>query len=188
VIDYPLNPLSVALAAEGTFVARSVDTFTSHLQMVIERAMHHKGVSFVEVYQNCNIFNDHAFEMFTERGVRADAMIELEHGKPLVFGKEKNRGVRMRNKDMHLEVVELGNGLSESDLITHNEKAPDSYLAYMLARMVYPDYPVPIGVFRDVTKATYEDMLAGQIRAATEKMGPGNLEKLINSGDTWVIE
>src|SRR5262249_35570036 len=156
-----------------TFVARSVDTFTSHLQMVVERAMHHKGVSFVEVYQNCNIFNDHAFEMFTERGVKDDAMIELEHGKPLVFGKEHNRGIRIRRSDMHLEVVELGGQISEADLIVHDEKAPDSYLAYMLARMEYPAYPVPIGVFRDVTKGTYEDLLAGQIRTATEQKGPG---------------
>jgi 2-oxoglutarate ferredoxin oxidoreductase subunit beta len=187
VIDYPLNPLSVALAAEATFVARSVDTHTQHLQAVVERAMRHKGISFVEVYQNCNIFNDGAFDMFTERGIKEDRMIELQHGKPLVFGKEHNRGVRMRS-DMHLEVVELGNGASESDLIVHNEKAPDSYLAYMLARMEYPDYPVPVGVFRDVEKPTYEDMLEGQVKAAIEKMGPGNLEKLINSGDTWVID
>src|SRR5215217_2617245 len=125
VIDYPLNPLSVALAAEATYVARSVDTFTTHLQMVVERAMRHRGVSFVEVYQNCNIFNDGAFDMFTDRGVKDERMIELQHGEPLVFGKEKNKGVRMR-KDMHLEVVELGNDISESDLISHDEKAPDS--------------------------------------------------------------
>ena len=187
VIDYPLNPLSVALAAEATFVGRSVDTHTAHLQMVVERAAHHKGVSFIEVYQNCNIFNDGAFDMFTERDIKDDRMIALEHGKPLVFGKEKNRGVRIR-PDMHLEVVELGSGVSESDLIVHNEKAPDSYLAYMLARMEYPDYPVPVGVFRDVEKASYESMLDDQINAAIEKMGPGDLEKLLNSGDTWVIE
>ncbi|HXG92325.1 MAG TPA: 2-oxoacid:ferredoxin oxidoreductase subunit beta [Blastocatellia bacterium] len=187
VIDYPLNPLSVALAAEATFVARSVDTFTSHLQMVVERAMHHKGVSFVEVYQNCNIFNDGAFDMFTDKGVKDDRMIELEHGKPLVFGKEKNKGVRI-TADMRLEVVELGNGVSESELIVHDEKAPDSYLAYMLARMEYPEYPVPIGIFRDVEKASYESLVAEQINTALEKMGPGDLEKLINSGDTWVIE
>jgi 2-oxoglutarate ferredoxin oxidoreductase subunit beta len=155
--------------------------------MIVERAMHHKGISFVEVYQNCNIFNDHAFDMFTERGVKDDKMIQLEHGKPLIFGKEHNRGVRMRS-DMHLEVVELGNGVSESELIVHNEKAPDSYLAYMLARMEYPDYPVPIGVFRDVLKPTYEDMLAAQVKQAVDTMGPGDLEKLINSGDTWVID
>jgi 2-oxoglutarate/2-oxoacid ferredoxin oxidoreductase subunit beta len=187
VIDYPLNPLSVALAAEATFVARSVDTFTAHLQDTVSRAMHHKGVSFVEVYQNCNIFNDHAFDMFTEKTIRDDKMIELKHGEPLVFGKEQNKGIRMRS-DMHLEVVELGDGASTSDLITHNEKAADSYLAYMLGRMEYPDYPVPIGVFRDVEKPTYEDMLEEQINSVIEKMGPGSLEKLINSGDTWVIE
>jgi 2-oxoglutarate/2-oxoacid ferredoxin oxidoreductase subunit beta len=186
VIDYPLNPLSIALAAEATFVARSVDTFTSHLQTVVERAMRHKGISFVEVYQNCNIFNDGAFDMFTDRGVRDDRMIELEHGKPLVFGKEKNRGIRVR--DLHLEVVELSDGAVESDLIVHNEKSPDSYLAYMLARMEYPNYPVPIGIFRDVQKPTYEDMLAQQIDSAVQKLGPGDLEKLINAGDTWVID
>jgi len=89
---------------------------------------------------------------------------------------------------MHLEVVDIGNGATEADLIVHDEKAPDSYLAYMLARMEYPDYPVPVGVFRDVVKPTYEDLLEGQINTAIERMGPGNLEKLINSGDTWVIE
>jgi 2-oxoglutarate ferredoxin oxidoreductase subunit beta len=187
VIDYPLNPLSVALAAESTFVARSVDTFTTHLQEMVERAMRHKGVSFVEVYQNCNIFNDGAFDMFTERAVKDDRTINLEHGKPLVFGKEKNRGVKMRS-DMHLEVVELNDTTTEADLIVHNEKAPDSYLAYMLSRMEYPDYPVPIGVFRDVEKPTYEAMMESQIEMAIAKMGPGSLEKLINSGDTWVID
>ncbi|HKG21345.1 MAG TPA: 2-oxoacid:ferredoxin oxidoreductase subunit beta [Blastocatellia bacterium] len=186
VIDYPLNPLSIALAAEATFVARSFDTNTTHLQMVVERAMHHKGVSFVEVYQNCNIFNDHAFDMFTARDVKEDRMIELEHGKPLVFGKEKDRGISVR--DMHLEVVDLKNGASESDLIVHDEKAPDSYLAFMLGRMEYPEYPVPIGVFRDVEKDTYEDMMQGQIDEAVARMGPGNLDKLIRGGDTWVIE
>jgi 2-oxoglutarate ferredoxin oxidoreductase subunit beta len=186
VIDYPLNPLSVALAAEATFVARSFDTNTSHLQMVVERAMRHKGVSFVEVYQNCNIFNDGAFDMFTARDAKEDRMIELEHGKPLVFGKERNRGVRMR-ADMHLEVVDLGEGVSESELIVHNEKAPDSYLAYMLARMEYPDYPVPIGIFRSIDKPTYEDLLVEQIDSAVQKLGPGNLEKLIHGSETWTI-
>jgi 2-oxoglutarate/2-oxoacid ferredoxin oxidoreductase subunit beta len=187
VIDYPLNPLSVALAAEATFVARAVDTHTAHLQMVVERAVRHKGVSFIEVYQNCNIFNDHAFDMFAERAVKDDRMIAIEHGKPLLFGKEGNRGIRMRS-DMHLEVVEVGNGISEAELIVHDEKAPDSYLAYMLARMEYPDYPVPVGVFRDVDKPTYEELLTGQVHTAIEKMGAGDLMKLLNAGDTWTIE
>jgi 2-oxoglutarate ferredoxin oxidoreductase subunit beta len=185
VIDYPLNPLSVALAAEATFVARSVDRHTEHLQHIVDRAMKHKGVSFVEVYQNCNIFNDGAFDMFAAREIKDERMIELEHGKPLVFGKDRNRGIRIR--DMHLEVVELGN-VSESDLIVHNEKSPDSYLAYMLARMEYPDYPVPIGVFRDIDKPTYEDLMSEQIKSAVQRFGPGDLAKLIDSGDTWVVE
>jgi 2-oxoglutarate ferredoxin oxidoreductase subunit beta len=186
VIDYPLNPLSVAIAAEATFVARSVDRHTDHLQMVVERAMRHKGISFVEVYQNCNIFNDGAFEMFVARDIKDDRMIELEHGKPLIFGKNRNKGIRLR--DMHLDVVELGDGVGESDLIVHNEKSRDSYLAYMFARMEYPEYPVPIGVFRDIEKPTYEDLMTGQIEGAIAKMGPGNLEKLINSGETWTVE
>jgi 2-oxoglutarate ferredoxin oxidoreductase subunit beta len=186
VIDYPINPLSIALAAEATFVARSVDRHTDHLQMVIERAARHKGVSFVEVYQNCNIFNDGAFDMFAAREVKDDRMIELEHGRPLIFGKNRDKGIRLR--DMHLEVVELGGDTTESDLIVHNEKSPDSYLAFMLARMEYPNYPVPIGVFRDVEKPTYEDLLEEQIKSAIAKMGPGDLEKLINSGDTWIVD
>lgn len=186
VIDYPLNPLSIALAAEATFVARSFDTNTTHLQMVVERAMRHKGVSFVEVYQNCNIFNDHAFDMFTARDVKEDRMIELEHGKALVFGKDRDRGILVR--DMHLEVVDLKNGVSEAELLVHDEKAPDSYLAYMLGRMEYPEYPVPIGIFRDIERPTYEDMMQGQIDEAIAKTGPGDLEKLIKGGDTWIIE
>jgi 2-oxoglutarate ferredoxin oxidoreductase subunit beta len=187
VIDYPLNPLSVALAAEATFVARGVDTHTAHLQMIVERAVRHKGVSFVEIYQNCNIFNDHAFDMFAERAVKDDRTVAIEHGKPLIFGKEHNRGIRMTS-DLRLEVVDIGNGVSEDQLIVHDEKAPDSYLAYMLARMEYPDYPVPVGVFRDVEKPTYEDLLTGQVQTAIEKMGAGDLMKLLNAGDTWTIE
>jgi 2-oxoglutarate ferredoxin oxidoreductase subunit beta len=125
--------------------------------------------------------------MFTEREVKDDRMIALEHGKPLIFGKEHNRGIRMRS-DMHLEVVEVGSGINEDELIVHDEKAPDSYLAYMLARMEYPDYPVPVGVFRDVERPTYEDLLTGQVHTAIEKMGPGDLMKLLNAGDTWTID
>ncbi|HYM00261.1 MAG TPA: 2-oxoacid:ferredoxin oxidoreductase subunit beta [Blastocatellia bacterium] len=186
VIDYPLNPLSVAIAAEATFVARSIDTHTAHLQMVVERAMHHKGISFVEVYQNCNIFNDHAFDMFAARDVRGDRTIEIEHGKPLIFGKDRSKGVRL--KDAHLEIVELGGGVNEDELIVHDERSPDSYLAYMLGRMEYPDYPVPIGVFRAVEKPTYEDLLTDQINGAVQKLGAGDLEKLMNSGETWVVQ
>jgi 2-oxoglutarate/2-oxoacid ferredoxin oxidoreductase subunit beta len=119
-VDFPVQPLSIALAAEASFVARSVDTHTEHLQETLERAGHHRGSAFVEVLQNCNIFNDGAFRDFTERDVREDRMLVLEHGKPMVFGKERDKGIRLRG--LHPEVVALGNGVTEADLLVHDER------------------------------------------------------------------
>lgn len=190
VIDYPLNPLSVAIASEATFVARSIDIDVKHLGAMVDAAAKHKGVSFLEVYQNCNIFNDHAFESFTDRSVRQDRVLYLEHGKPMVFGKERNKGIRMNGA--HPEVVTLGeNGLTEEDLLVHDIHLTDPSVAFMLARMEYregSEFPQPVGIFRAVERATYEDMLTDQIEAAIGKQGAGSLEKLINSGDTWTVE
>ena len=186
-IDYPLNPLSMAIASEATFVASSVDIDVKHLSATIEAAARHKGISFVEVYQNCNIFNDGAFEYFTERSVRSDRMIYLEHGKPMIFGKDRNKGIRM--KGAHPEVVTIGeNGVTVDDQLVHDIHLKDPSVAFMLARMEYPDFPQPVGIFRAVERASYEDLMAGQIEASISKQGLGNLEKLINSGDTWVVE
>jgi 2-oxoglutarate ferredoxin oxidoreductase subunit beta len=187
VIDYPLNPLSVAIASEATFVARSLDLDVKHLGGVIQAGARHKGVSFIEVYQNCNIFNDGAFEYFTERSVRSDHMIYLEHGQPMIFGKERNKGIRMNGA--HPEVVTIGeNGITTDDLLVHDIHLKDPSVAFMLARMEYPDFPQPIGIFRAVERDTYEDMMEAQIEAAIAKQGPGSLEKLINSGETWVVQ
>ncbi|MEJ7616781.1 MAG: 2-oxoacid:ferredoxin oxidoreductase subunit beta [Pyrinomonadaceae bacterium] len=187
VIDYPLNPLSVAIASEATFVARSVDLDVKHLSATIEAAAKHKGVSFVEVYQNCNIFNDDAFAYFTERNVRSERMIYLEHNRPMIFGKNRDQGIRMNGA--RPEVVTLGeNGVTIDDLLVHDVTLKDPSVAFMLARMEYPEFPQPVGVFRSVERSTYEDMMADQIAAAIAKAGPGDLEKLINSGDTWVVE
>src|SRR5215217_3601732 len=188
VIDYPLNPLSVAIASEATFVARSLDIDVKHLGATVQAAAHHKGVSFVEVYQNCNIFNDGAFDYFAERNIRSDHMIYLEHEKPMVYGKDRDRGIRMNGA--HPEVVQLGpeTGLTEDDLLVHDIHLKDPSVAFMLARMEQPLFPQPIGIFRAVERATYEDMMADQIEAAIAKSGPGSLEKLINSGDMWVVE
>jgi 2-oxoglutarate ferredoxin oxidoreductase subunit beta len=190
VIDYPLNPLSVAIASEATFVARSIDIDVKHLGAMVDAAAKHKGVSFLEVYQNCNIFNDHAFESFTDRSVRQDRVLYLEHGKPMVFGKERNKGIRMNGA--HPEVVTLGeNGITENDLLVHDIHLTDPSVAFMLARMEYhegAEFPQPVGIFRAVERATYEDMMADQIDAAIGKQGMGSLEKLINSGDTWVVD
>src|ERR1043165_9620256 len=188
VIDYPLNPLSVAIASEATFVASSLDIDVKHLGATVEAAAKHKGVSFIEVYQNCNIFNDGAFEYFAERSVRSDNMIYLEHGKPMVCGKNRDKGIRMNGA--HPEVVQLGSetGLNENDLLVHDIYLKDPSVAFMLARMEYPAFPQPVGIFRAVQRDTYEDMMAKQIETAIAKTGPGSLEKLINSGDMWTVE
>jgi 2-oxoglutarate ferredoxin oxidoreductase subunit beta len=185
-IDYPINPLSIAFAAEATFVGRSMDVDPKHLATMVERLAAHKGSGILEVYQNCNIFNDGAFKSFNERDVRDERMIQLEHGKPLLFGKNKNKGVRLNG--VTLEVVTVGeNGVTVDDILVHNENAHEPNLPYILGRMQYPEYPVPMGVFRAIERPTYEQMLAGQISMSVEAKGAGSLEKLINSGETWVI-
>ncbi len=126
-LDAPLNPLSLAVGCEATFVARSIDTHIKHLEATLRRAAQHKGVSFVEVYQNCNVFNDKAWEYATDRDTKADSIVELEHGKPLIFGANRDKGIRLNGTEP--EVVELGKAVSEDDLLFHYEKAMDQTLA-----------------------------------------------------------
>jgi 2-oxoglutarate ferredoxin oxidoreductase subunit beta len=185
-IDYPIQPLSIALAAEASFVARSVDTHTEHLQETLERAGRHHGSAFIEVLQNCNIFNDGAFRDFTERDVRDDRMLVLEHGKPMVFGKMRDKGIRLAG--MHPEIVQLGDGVSEEDLLVHDEEAEDPYLAYMLSRMWWPQFPVPVGVLRRVQRPTHDQLAIGQIEDAITRQGTGDLEELLVGGETWVVD
>ena len=185
-VDYPLHPLSVAIGAEATFVARAIDVNVKHLAYVLERAAKHKGTSFVEIYQNCNIFNDMAFEYSTAKDTKDDNTVYLEHDRPLIFGKQRDKGVRLNG--MEPEIVNLGDGLTEDDLLFHNEQAPEPSLAYMLSRMYYPQFPEPIGVYRAIERPTYEDMVDEQIAGAVEKEGAGRLEDLFAQGDTWVVE
>ena len=144
-IDYPINPLCIAISNEATFVARSIDVDVKHLSSVLTQAAHHKGVSFVEVFQNCNIFNDGAFKHFSERGFRDDRTIRLEHGKPLVFGRDRDKGIRLNG--LKLEVVDLRRGNTEKDLLIHDIHAPEPNLANLLARMDYPDFSRAPGSF-----------------------------------------
>ncbi len=184
--EQPINPLGVALASECTFVARSVDTDTQHLTATLDRVARHKGTAFVEIYQNCNIFNDGAFEAFTARDVRSDRMISLEHGKPLIFGKEHDKGIRLNG--LHPEVVTLGkDGITEKDLLVHDENATEPTLAFLLSRLTYPDYPVPVGVFYNASRPCLEDVVEKQADQATAKLGAGSLERLLNSGATWTV-
>src|SRR5256714_2889572 len=186
-IDYPVNPLSLAIASEATFVARSIDIDVKHLGAMVDAAAKHKGVSFLEVYQNCNIFNDGAFDYFAERSVRQDKVLYLEHGKPMIFGKDRNQGICMNGA--HPEVVTIGeDGITEADILVHDIHLQDPSVAFMLARMEQPDFPQPVGVFRAVERPSYDQMMAEQIDTAIAKSGPGNLEKLIYSGDMWTVE
>ena len=185
VIDNPLNPLSVAIGCEATFVARSIDVNIKHLGEVLKRAAEHKGTAFVEIYQNCNIFNDGAFDYATSKDSKLETTVELEHGKPLIFGKNKNKGIRLNGTEP--EVVELGKGISEDDLLFHDEKAPEATHAYLLSRMRHPEFPEPIGVFRAVDAPKYDVELNKQVAAAREKKGTGDLDALFNSGETWTV-
>jgi 2-oxoglutarate/2-oxoacid ferredoxin oxidoreductase subunit beta len=185
-VDFPLHPLSIAIGCEASFVARSIDVNIQHLGDVLRRAAEHRGTSFVEVYQNCNVFNDGAWEYASDKKVRDDHVLELEHGKPLIFGKNRTKGIRLNGTTP--EVVELGNGIREDDLLFHDEKAEEPTHAYLLSRMRHPEFPEPIGVLRAIERPTYEGEVNRQIDAAREKRGPGDLASLFQTGDTWTVE
>ena len=184
-IDHPINPVRAAIAAEATFVGRAFDTDTKHLPALIERLSRHKGIGFLEVFQNCNIFNDKAFDDFTDRKVREDRLVYLEPGQPLIFGKERNKGIRLDG--IKPTIVTIGeNGISESDLLLWD--ATDPTLAYLISNLDFPDFPVPVGVFLENTRPTYEDMLADQISAARKRVGgDGDLQSLISGTNTWTV-
>jgi len=182
-IDYPLNPVSVALGAEATFVARTVDVDAKHLQEMIRRASQHRGTAFVEILQNCNIFNDGAWASISEKDSKGDAALLLEHGKPMVFGKQRDKGIRLNGH--RLEVVALGNGVSDSDLLVHDEQ--DATLTFLLATMQGPEFPAPLGVLRAVQRPTYDEAINAQVAAATAKQGAGDLDALFAQGDTWTV-
>lgn len=185
-VDHPFKPLSVALGAEATFVARSIDVEPKHLEATLKRAAEHKGSAFVEIYQNCNVFNDGAFEGFTAKDVKAERQLLVEHGKPLLFGADKKKGIRLR--DLNPEVVELGkDGVTEKDILVYDEKQHSGALAYLLSRFELPEFPMPIGVFRDVDRPLYDIAAKEQITQAQAKRGKGDIMKLLRSGETWTV-
>jgi 2-oxoglutarate ferredoxin oxidoreductase subunit beta len=185
-IDYPLNPIAVALGAEATFVARTQDTNTKHLSEILRRATAHKGTAFVEIYQNCVVYHSTAWDHTTDPNVRDENILFLEDGAPLIFGKDRDKGIRMNG--FGPEVVELGNATSPDDLLTHRESLENSSYAYMLSRMEYPDFPLAFGVLRVVQKPTYTDLLGNQIEEARRQSGNGELEALYHNSDTWEVE
>jgi 2-oxoglutarate/2-oxoacid ferredoxin oxidoreductase subunit beta len=189
-VEHPFNPTALALGADATFIARSIDRDPTHLQEMIRRAQGHKGTSLLEIYQNCNVFNDGAFFSFTERATKSDTSIVLEHGQPLLFGANRRKGVRLAAGMP--EIVDLdATGLSESDLWIHDEK--DLFKASLLARF-FDDpakegaLPRPFGVFYAVQRTCLEDMIQAQIDQATARFGPGDFDKLLAGDATWEIK
>ena len=183
-VDRPVMPLTLALAAEATFVARTVDTHTEHLARTLEKGGRHRGASFLEVLQNCNIFNDGAWRDFTDREVRDDRMLVLEHGKPLVFGKNRDKGIRLNG--LTPEVVSLAN-VGPDDLLHHDEKSADPTLAFLLSRLRHPDFPEPMGVFRSVEIPTYDRAVHQQLETAVARQGKGDLQELLTGPETWTV-
>ena len=187
-IDHPFNPLALAMGADASFIARSMDRDPKHLQQMLMRSHQHRGSSFLEIYQNCNIFNDGAFEIFTEKGSRPSETLFAEQGKPLIFGAQQNKGIRLDG--LKPVVVEIGNGFSAEDLWIHDET--DLYKAQTLVRM-FDDpgpeshFPRPFGVFYATRRTCYEDMLNMQVEEVIKSKGKGNLNKLLSGRETWTI-
>ncbi len=187
-IDHPFNPLALALGADASFIARSMDRDPKHLQAMLTRSHQHHGASFLEIYQNCNIFNDGAFEIFTEKKTKPDEALFLEHGKPLVYGAENNKGIKIDG--LKPVMVDLHDGFSHDDLWIHDEK--DFYKAQVLTRMfdsphLEGHFPRPFGVFYETQRACYEDVMRMQIEEAIISKGEGDLDQLLRGKDTWEI-
>ncbi len=185
-IDPPFNPLSVALGAEASFVARTHDLDRAHMIETFRAAHDHKGTSFVEIYQNCNVFNDGQFDGVTKRNVRDEMMINLVHGQPILFGAERQRGVMM-GEDGYLRLVEVADvGLDR--ILEHDAHNFKPSLAFALARLNSDDHsPTPFGVFRDIDRPEYASAVSAQVAAASERRGPGNLGDLLRSNGTWTV-
>jgi 2-oxoglutarate/2-oxoacid ferredoxin oxidoreductase subunit beta len=185
-LDYPYNPVSLVIGAEASFVARTHDMDRKHMTETFRRAHEHKGASFVEVYQNCNVFNDGAFETITAKDSRSSMLVPLEHGKPVRFGPDGERGVVIdaNGSAVIVDVAEVG----EENLLVHDEARSDPSLAFALSRLANGPYsPTPIGVFRAVPRPDYGSMAQEQLVAAAAKKGPGDLSALLRSGTTWTV-
>src|SRR3984957_4981845 len=186
-LDTPFNPVSLALGAEATFVARTHDMDRKHMQEMFRRAHAHNGAAFVEIYQNCNVFNDGAFEKITAKDARADNLIPLVPGEPFFLGAELEHGVVMES-DGRLRVAEVAE-VGEDALLIHDERRDEPGLAFQLSRLARgPFEPTPIGVFRAVERPEYGAAMARQLLEANERRGPGDLADLLASGGTWTVE
>lgn len=186
-IEPPFNPGELVMGAEGTFFARIPDNNLQLMTTVMEQAAAHDGCSVVEILDNCIIFNDKAHEQITGKDYRDEAMLVLEAGKPMLFGKERNKGIRLNGTQ--LEVVEVGkNGITLDDILVHDPTQENAGIHTMLATMKRPDFPVAIGVIRNVSRPTYNELLEDQLVQAREQSKIHCMDDLLNSGDTWEIK
>jgi 2-oxoglutarate ferredoxin oxidoreductase subunit beta len=188
-IDYPVDPIKFALGASATFVARTVDVDAKHLQQMLRRAHEHKGTAFVEILQNCPVFNDNEWIEVENKKTRGDASLVLEDGQPLVTGsKGQRQGIRIENGIP--SVVRLGDDEDPvaAGIAVHNERHDSPAYAFALASLERPNFPIPVGVFRAVERTAYDEMLTNQVSQAIEKRGDGDLHALLHSGDTWTAE
>lgn len=182
-VDHPFNPVALALGADATFVARSMDRDPKHMREILAAGHHHKGSSFIEVYQNCNVFNDGAFEVYTDKASKPLHSLFLEEGQPLLFA-EGRKGIRLDG--LKPQVVELGSQWSASDLMIHDSS--DQAKAGILSRLFGEDMPRPFGVFYREERFTYEDALHQQLHEAISRKGRGDLDALIRGKNSWVVE
>jgi 2-oxoglutarate ferredoxin oxidoreductase subunit beta len=187
-LDHPFNPVALALGAEASFVARTIDNDRQHFSEVLRAAAKHRGAAFIEIYQNCNVFNDGAFAAVRDKQAGAQKnQIRLEHAKPIRFGEQGEKGVTM-NPDGTLSIVDVER-VGEDRLLVHDAHRPEPSLAFALAHLAeQPVGPTPIGIFRQVSRPVYGEAMDQQIADAQEKLGRGDLAKLLHSGDTWTVE
>ncbi|MGA2498733.1 MAG: 2-oxoacid:ferredoxin oxidoreductase subunit beta [Tepidisphaeraceae bacterium] len=182
--EFPVRPISLALGAESSFAARALDSDVKHLEYVIERAAKHVGTAFVEVYQNCVIFNDGAYNYISDKATRPDNMVYLEHGKPLIFGKNNEKAIKL--KGFTPQIVNVADTRPE-ELLIHDEAAPDPAAAFLLSRLAYPEFPEPMGVFRAVRRETYDETVYAQKEKSEAARGKGDIQALLKGNETWTV-
>ncbi len=186
-LDHPFNPPALALGADASFVARTIDKEPKHMQEMIRRSHEHHGTSFLEIYQNCLIFNDGEFANYTNKDVKHDNVLVLEHGQPMIFGKNRDKGIHLAGNRPRVVNIGSEGQWSKNDLLVHDEK--DWIIASILSHFTYrEDLPTPVGVFYAVQQTVYEDLLLDQHQNAVELKGAGDLQELMNSGDTWIVK
>ena len=184
-LDYPFNPPQLALGANGTFIARTIDREQKHMGQVLLESSEHHGTSFVEIYQNCNIFNDGAFSELTEKETKAETQLKLEHGKPMIFGAKDDKGLILEGSSF--KVVEIGKDYTQDDILIHDKA--NKNMAMLLSEITYiPELPVPIGILYQEKKATYEEMMSDQIVDTIKSKGKGNLESILLGTNSWTVE